>query len=141
MITASVMKELNESTIIRQKVWFLKRTYYNYTNIFISLKESIKIKMHQTLKTKVLLLWICFQWHLGCVENDIYVYIFPLDIDNKNLLKRIKSLVVPFGIFFITILLSISIHRNSLNSCSLVYVTQDCCILTLLTLEIVTNSG
>ena len=84
---------------------------------------------------------MCFQWHLCCVENDIYVYIFPLDIDNKNLLQRIKSLVVPFGIFFITILLSISIHRNFLNSCSLVYVNQDCCILTLLTLEIVTNSG
>ena len=27
------------------------------------------------------LLWLCFQWHLYCVNNDVYVYIFPLGID------------------------------------------------------------
>ena len=46
------------------------------------------------------LLWLCFQWHLCCVDNDIYVYVFLLNIDNKSLRKRIKGLVIPFGIYF-----------------------------------------
>ena len=28
---------------------------------------------------------VFFQWQLSCVDNDIPVYISPLDIDNKNL--------------------------------------------------------
>ena len=29
------------------------------------------------------------------------MYIFSLDIDNENLQKNIKSLVIPFGIYFV----------------------------------------
>ena len=52
----------------------------------------------------------CEDWY-GCVFSkmyfvltiNIYMYIFPLDIDNKNLQKKKKSLVIPFGIYFVTL--------------------------------------
>ena len=47
-------------------------------------------------------------WY-GCVFSkmyfvltiNVYMYIFSLDIDNENLQKKIKSLVIPFGIYFV----------------------------------------
>ena len=32
----------------------------------------------------------------------MYLYIFLLDIDNKSRWKKIKGLLIPFGIFFVT---------------------------------------